>query len=96
MIPETIAPEITHLPVITLKAPLSDAPRRTWVDRKLQSLSTLTTTPPLQTHLSKSAVGEGVGELDEGGDIKERGMVDEVEVGRDTGVKNTVLLITEA
>lgn len=79
MIPERIALETTHLPVTTLKAPLSDAARKTWFDWEL----------------SKAAVGMRVGDADEGDGMEEGDTVDDVEVGRSVDVEKTVLLITE-
>lgn len=79
MAPERITLETTHLPVTTLKAPLSDAARKTWFDWEL----------------SKAEVERRVGDADEGDGMKEGDTVDDGEVGRSVDVEKIVLLITE-
>jgi hypothetical protein len=49
----------------------------------------------VQAYRSNWAVGKRVGEADEEEDVKEGDRVDEVGVGRDADIENTVLLITE-
>ena len=96
MIPERTALETTHLPVTTLKAPLSDAARKTWFDWELRKFQCLDNDHRTAwAYLSKAAVERRVGDADKGEAMEEVDRVDGVEVGRGVDVEKIVLLITE-